>query len=74
MMNIYTVSFFGHREINNIIETEIKLEKIIRNLLRQKEYVEFLVGRDGEFDLLVSSIPVRVTKIFISKPRNYAVC
>lgn len=62
MMNIYTVSFFGHREINNIIETESKLGKIIRNLLRQKEYAEFLVGRDGKFDLLVSSTIKRVTE------------
>lgn len=63
-MNTYTVSFFGHREINNPSEIEIKLEKIIRNIIEQKEYVDFLVGRDGEFDQLVSSTIRRITAIY----------
>lgn len=54
-MNIYTVSFFGHRIINNPLLIERQLEILIRNLLREHEYVEFLVGRDGEFDQIVSS-------------------
>ena len=54
-MNAFTVSFFGHRRIENVIETENKLERFLCDLLREKEYVVFLVGRDGEFDLLVSS-------------------
>ncbi|MBQ8909989.1 MAG: hypothetical protein IJY91_02990 [Oscillospiraceae bacterium] len=32
------------------------MEKVVRNLLREKQYVEFLVGRDGDFDLLVASV------------------
>ena len=54
-MNTYTVCFFGHREICNLFELEEKLEEHIRILLESKEYVEFLVGRNGEFDQLVSS-------------------
>ena len=54
-MNIFTVAFFGHRIIDNPFPVEQKLEKIIRELLNSKEYVEFLVGRDGDFDQLVSS-------------------
>lgn len=54
-MNIYTVAFFGHRMIDNPFPVEQKLEKIIRELLQSKEYVEFLIGRDGDFDQLVSS-------------------
>ena len=34
---------------------EQSLEELISSLLRSKEYVEFLVGRNGEFDQLVSS-------------------
>lgn len=63
-MKTYTVSFFGHREMSNQSEVEIKLEKIIRNLIERKEYVEFLVGRDGEFDQLVSSTIRRITAIY----------
>ena len=55
-MTTYTVSFFGHRYIDNPFLIEKALEKIICSLLRSKEYVEFLVGRDGEFDQTVSSV------------------
>ena len=54
-MNTYTVSFFGHRMIDDVLEIENRLEQLIRTLLSEHEYVEFLVGRDGEFDQLVSS-------------------
>ena len=55
-MNTYTVSFFGHRMIDNALEIENRLEHLIRPLLREHEYGEVLVGRDGEFDQLVSSV------------------
>lgn len=55
-MEIYTVSLFGHRQIDNPFSIECKLEKIVRELLAEKRYVEFLVGRDGEFDLLAASV------------------
>ena len=54
-MNIFTVSFFGHRMIDNPFPVEEKLESLIRELLYSKEYVEFLMGRDGEFDQIVAS-------------------
>ena len=55
MLDIYTVAFFGHREIDHFRETEQTLEKLIEKLVRNHEYVEFLIGRNGEFDQLVSS-------------------
>lgn len=55
-MNVYTVSFFGHRVIEDPLLIEQHLERLIRKLLKEKEYVEFLVGRDGEFDQTVSSV------------------
>ena len=61
-LNIYTVSFFGHRYIDNPIPIERKLEKLIIELIQSKEYVEFLVGRDGDFDQLVSSTVLRCKK------------
>ena len=54
-MNTYTVSFFGHRDIDNPFPIEKALEELIGSLLQSKEYVEFLVGRNGDFDQLVSS-------------------
>lgn len=55
-MNTFTVSFFGHREIENGFEVEQRLEEIITDLICSKNHVEFLIGRDGEFDLLASSV------------------
>lgn len=62
MLDIFTVSFFGHREISHFQETEQKLETLIYDLLKHHEYVDFLVGRNGEFDQMVSSAVLRVRK------------
>lgn len=56
MMTVYTVSFFGHRRIYDPIRIERQLDEIVRDLLLTKQYVEFLVGKDGEFDILVASV------------------
>ncbi len=62
MLTTYTVSFFGHRQIENALTVENRLESIIRNLLAEKAYVEFLVGRNGDFDLLVASTVLRLKR------------
>ena len=61
-MDIYTVSFFGHRQIENAVDVERKLEAKISELIKTKQYVEFLVGREGEFDILAASVVKRVKK------------
>lgn len=55
MLYIYTVSFFGHSRINNFNHIEERLDGLIRKLLEEKEYVDFLVGKNGDFDRIVSS-------------------
>lgn len=60
MLDVYTVSFFGHRQVNQPMEVESRLEDIVRGLIATKEYVEFLVGRNGDFDQLVSSTVLRI--------------
>ena len=61
-MDIYTVAFFGHRQIDNIMTVEDKLYSIIVDLMKKHEYVEFLVGRDGAFDILVASVILRAKR------------
>ena len=56
MMEVYTVSFFGHRRIDDPIRIEQQVEEIVRELLLTKQYVEFLVGKDGDFDILAASV------------------
>ena len=62
MLNIFTVAFFGHRYVDNIIKVENLLEEQIRKLIDENEYVEFLVGRNGNFDQCVLSSVLRVRK------------
>ncbi len=62
MLEVFTVAFFGHRHIDNPFKVEELLEEQIRKLVGEKEYVEFLVGRNGEFDRCVSSSVLRVRK------------
>ena len=62
MLDIYTVAFFGHRYIDNILKVEEQLEEHIRKLLQEHVYVDFLVGRNGDFDQCVSSSVLRVRK------------
>lgn len=65
IMDIYTVSFFGHRRIGSeSVALEGRLEAEIRCLLDSKLYIEFLVGRNGDFDLLVSSVIHRLKRTY----------
>lgn len=61
-MKLFTVAFFGHRYIDNMLAVEERLEEIIRSLIRDKEYVDFVVGRNGDFDQYVSSTVLRCKK------------
>ena len=61
-MDIYRVAFFGHRRIDRLGEIEEKLVPILKELILTKEYVEFYIGRNGEFDEFVASVIKRVQK------------
>ncbi|MBQ8964964.1 hypothetical protein [Ruminococcus sp.] len=63
-MNTYTVAFFGHRELSNQYAIEEKIKPILRELINSKEYVEFLVGRDGEFDQAAASAVREAAKLY----------
>lgn len=65
-MKTYTVSFFGHRRIYDQIPLERKLEDLLRYLLNKMSYVEFLVGRNGDFDQIVSSTINRIKRQYRS--------
>lgn len=64
LMNIFTVSLFGHREIENLRQLEDKLIPIIKELIQTKSYVVFLIGRNGEFDEYAASLIKQAQKDF----------
>lgn len=70
-MTVFTVSFFGHRRIEQSLLVEQRLERLIHKWLIEKEYVEFLVGRDGEFDQIVSSTICRCKREYRSDNSAY---
>ena len=61
-MDIFTVSFFGHREFDRALQVEARLEAFVSRIIKEHGYVEFLVGRKGEFDLLSASVIRRVRR------------
>ncbi len=53
---IYRVSFIGHREITYEFRyVEETLDRIIAEVTRNKEFVEFYVGKNGDFDTMAAS-------------------
>lgn len=62
MLETFTVTFFGHRYIDNPFRVVELLESVIYDLIKQKPFVEFLVGRNGDFDQFVSSVVLRAKK------------
>jgi len=59
---IFTVVLFGHRYIDRFAVAETGVEEIVRKLLESKEYTEFLVGREGDFDQIASSTIKRLKR------------
>lgn len=61
-MNVFTVSLFGHREIDDLLRLSEKLSPVIRELIQTKSYVSFMIGRNGEFDYYVASLIKSIQK------------
>lgn len=55
-MEIRTVSLFGHRIMSDPSAIYKALTKEVEDLIRSNEYVEFLVGRSGDFDIMAASV------------------
>ena len=72
-MDCFTVSLFGHREIDNYSCLEKQLIKIIKELIQTKSYVTFLIGRNGEFDIFASTVIKRIQNA-MGKENNEFIC
>ena len=60
VLNEYSVAFLGHRIMADPFIAERRLEEEIFRLLKDKNYVVFTVGRNGDFDLLASAVVTRL--------------
>ncbi len=59
-MNVYRVSLIGHARVEHHREIEACLEELLPSLLRTHDFVEFQLGRQGEFDVLAASCIKRI--------------
>ena len=70
MLDIYRVTFLGHRRVEDILGIEHQLLPILQELIEKYDFVEFYIGRNGEFDELVALLVMLVQKS--NKDRNCA--
>ena len=61
-MEIFTVSLFGHRHISNPDKIRTKLAQLVEKLIKEKQYVQFLVGHDGQFDEIAGEVISQVIR------------
>ena len=56
LMNVFTVSLFGHREMDDVCRLGNALISMVKKLIQTKSYVTFLIGRNGAFDEYAASV------------------
>lgn len=61
-MEPFIITLFGHRDLYGHRKLEERLTDILRDLIRNKEYIEIYIGRNGEFDVFAASVVKRVIK------------
>ena len=60
-MKDFIVALFGHRKIDTF-EFECLLAEIVEELIKTKNHVTFLLGRNGEFDEYSATVIKRVKR------------
>ena len=53
-LDIFRVSFIGHRVVDEYRQVEEELDEVIGLLHRKYGFIDFNVGRNGEFDELAT--------------------
>lgn len=61
-MQEFRVAFIGHRIVDKLNAARDELLKIVTYLIEHYEFVEFLVGKDGDFDDIAAQAVRRVQK------------
>ncbi|MBO5280850.1 MAG: hypothetical protein J6B55_06510 [Clostridia bacterium] len=54
-MRAFRVALIGHRSVEDYFRVEKELNRVITSLICEKEFVEFRLGRNGEFDIMAAS-------------------
>ena len=62
--DMYTVSFFGHRQIDDLRDVDRALIPILDGIFSRESHTVFLIGRNGEFDEYAASVIKRARRDF----------
>ena len=63
-MNVYTVSLFSHRRLERPRLVEERLLRLLKELFSRHEFLSFLIGRNGDFDLLAAATIRRAMRMY----------
>lgn len=63
-MKVVRIAMFGHRDFSSHIFFEEKFKQIIFPILSQGFFVEFFVGRSGEFDIFAALCIKRIKSLY----------
>ena len=69
----YRIVLFGHRDFSGHRILDKYFYPLLKELFRQKTFVEIYVGRNGEFDLYAASIVKRIQKE-LGNENNELIC
>lgn len=61
-VEVYRICFCGHRKIYGYRDLEEKLEELVKKAICEHDYVEFYLGRNGDFDIFAASAVKRAQK------------
>jgi len=71
--NTYRIVLFGHRDFSAHRELEVRLYHLLKEQIREKEFVEIYIGRNGEFDIYAASVVKRV-KMAMGQENSCLIC
>ena len=73
MDQTYRVALIGHRDFDGHKTLDERLYPLLRDLIRDKPFVEIYIGRNGEFDRYGATVVKRAQKSF-GKDNNALLC
>ena len=61
-MQDYTIALFGHRDIDDLLRVEEAFLSCVEELFASHPCINFLIGRNGDFDEYIASAIKRIQK------------
>ena len=61
-LQVFTVVFFGEKHLKNKSRVTEQIREQALYLIRQRQFIEFLVGRNSDFDLCAAAAVTRAQK------------